>query len=158
LRFLWPPVGSASIYGAYFVAVLAWLVSLAPLKIRTQSRAKYWMLFGLLVATLSVVFYGRLLSKYVVADETPENGTQYRVVGSERTATALDLEKQFGNLSDERLLQIAGLTDAAIKEMWTPESVDRTREELFMAILFLWISVNFTSSCFARSTFDARSK
>ena len=158
LRFLWPPIGSTSVYGAYFVALLAWLLSLTPVRMRSQTRAKAWMCVGLMIVTCSMIWYASLLSKYVIAVETPHDGTQYRTIGSARTLAASELERSTANLSDERLLQRAGLTDAAIKQMWTAVSVDRVRLELFLAILLLWSSANFTASCFARATFDPSSR
>jgi len=146
---LWPPLGGIEVYAVGpAVAVVAAFGKL-PSLFRTKGTAKSAAFAGALLALVSLFAYGAFLSKYVVSVETPNNGIQYRTIGSQRTAEAL---RMFPGYSDARILEIAGLNDADIERMWTPSSVRRARIELLVSYMLCLTFINFAAGSQVRAS------
>jgi hypothetical protein len=93
------------------------------------------------LALVSLFTYSYLVEKYVKEVPTPENGLQYRTIGSERTAA---VQRQFPpNISDVDLLRAGGLDDGSIETMWTPSSVLWVRVRLLATYVLCLSFVNF---------------
>jgi len=141
LPFVWPPIGSVDIFAAGIATVVIWAFGMFPRRLRSKKSARRWAGFSLALALVSFLFYAHFLAEYVVRVETPRNGSQFRTVGSEKSTKALH---DFPGESDGRLLEIAGLNDSDIEEMWTPSSVRRARFELFSSYLITLCMINLS--------------
>jgi hypothetical protein len=91
-------------------------------------------MWGLSISFLALFLYGYFLLAYVKGVPTPEDGMQYRTVGSERTPQAMLCRP---NRSDEDLLRCGGLKDGDIETLWTVSSVRTARLELFISYVVL---------------------
>jgi len=146
---LWPPIGSVVEYASGIATVFVGLIgSLSKLSRRSPD-----MVFkaAVLAAFLALFAYGFLLSTYVKGVETPNNGTQYRTVGTERTGLAKVCYPNESNPSDEELLKCGGLNDGDIERMWTPSSVRWVRFDLFLSYVALLGSLNLAIAAAPRS-------
>jgi hypothetical protein len=112
----------------------------------TKAKIGYYRAIALIVVLLSGSIYSYLLISYVKGVETPDNGIQYRTVGSERSERTKGL---LPGALDAEILKIAGLADSDIEKMWTPASVERVRFELFISYLVALLSLNFLTSSMA---------
>jgi hypothetical protein len=149
VHLVWPPLGSIEAFAAGLAMALTALFGRIPRLFRTKGGAKKAVVVAVLVAVVSLVAYCALLSKYVVKIETPNSGTQYRSIGSEVTPKARHM---FPDEPPERILEIAGLDDADIEQMWTPSSVHRARLELFVSYLLCLAAINFAAASYARAS------
>jgi hypothetical protein len=140
LPIIWPPLGSIEFFAASSATILVWVFGeKVPSLITTQAKRKAYAFASLILAVLSLLGYVILLSRFVPKVDTPFDGVQYRSIGYERTAAA---KKLFPESSDEEILKEAGMTDADIKQMWTPESVDNIRILLFCSYATLLATLN----------------
>jgi hypothetical protein len=147
--FVWPPLGSLETYAAVLATAIIAAIGMVPGMVATKARAKRQFIVMVFVSAVSLICYGSFLATRVVGVETPENGKQYRTVGKVRT----DLARQkFDGAPNELILKRAGLTDDAIKRMWTPDSVDNARIELFIWYLLTMGSINYALGAFARAS------
>jgi hypothetical protein len=137
--FVWPPIGSIVKYAAGFAAVLVGLLGKLPSRSRTGDARNRWFNGALFVSVASLFIYAYFLSVYVQGVHTPENGMQYRVIGSERTSQSTLCRP---NKSDEDLLKCGGLEDGDIETLWTVSSVRKARLELFMSYVVLLGALN----------------
>lgn len=137
---LWPPLGSINFYASALATALIASVGFYPIRSIEKGVWKRRAVFGLIVCVVSLLAYAYFLSTFVKAIETPNNGTQYRTVGSQRTEMALN---RFPGATDGQLLRVAGLNDDDIEKMWTPSSVTWARLKLFLSYLFGLTSINF---------------
>src|SRR5271155_99899 len=118
--FLWPPLGSLETYGAELATVLVGLFSLLPLMLENKQQAKLALKTAIAMAFVVFLIYTFLVGRYVISEETPNNGVQTRSVGFrvEPRIRALYPDK-----TDSELLRIGGLEDWQIQKVWTPDSV-----------------------------------
>jgi hypothetical protein len=137
---IWPPLGGIEKYAASAALIFIAVAGLLPSIVTKRITAKICMCGSIVVCLAALTVYACLISKYVVSVETPNNGTQYRTIGSQRTAEAI---RMFPGESDQRILQIAGLNDGDIEKMWTPSSVRTARVELFLAYVLTLCALNF---------------
>jgi hypothetical protein len=152
---IWPPLGSIETYAAVAAAAIIAAFGALPMFFRTKSQARLTAAISIGLAFSSLFPYGYFLSRYVKRVETLRDGIQYRTIGSQRSAEAL---QKLPGKSDEEILEIAGLTDGDIERMWTPESVEQVHLELFVSYLACFALVNFAIGAFARGSPDTDSK
>ncbi len=146
---MWPPIGSLAIYGASSAAALTGAFGKLPSIFETKATAKKAALCAFAIALFALIAYGFLLSKFVKGVETPNNGVQYRTIGSQRTIEALQI---FPGQSDEEILEKAGLNEGDIERMWTPSSVEHAQFGLFISYLVLLGSFNFAVGSYSRAS------
>jgi hypothetical protein len=144
---IWPPLGGLEIYAAGLAVALIGILGALPSAFRTKAVAKKWIGYMVVLAFASLISYGYLFSKYVIRVDTPNNGTQYRTIGSERTALG---SQAFPTESPEKILEGIRLEDADIKRVWTPSSVDHARFELFISYVASLGFINFLIGAFTR--------
>jgi hypothetical protein len=153
LHVVWPPLGSIEVYAATSaVAIIAALGALPGL-FGAPTSAKKWATGGILAALLPLGCYAFLLTKYVKAVETPNNGTQYRTIGGQLTPLAL---KTYPGESPEGILAKNGLTDGDIERMWTPTSVECARLELFLSYVLTLGLFNFARGSLAKAAIRSK--
>lgn len=149
---VWPPLGSIETYAAPLAATIIAVFGILPSFFNSNAATKKWMRIGvpfaICVAIISLFAYVCFLLTYVKGVETPNNGTQYRTVGSQRTTIA---QQRFSRESDAKVLEIVGLTDGDIEKMWTSDSVREARLELFVSYLVGLMSINFVLGSLART-------
>lgn len=145
---LLPPLGSIETYAADVAAPVVAAFGLLPMFFGTKAVAKRNAWAGAFLALGCLILYGVFLASFVQGVDTPKDGRQFRTIGGERTEEA---NTRFPNAPPEEILRKAGLTDAAIERMWTPESVDRARIELFVSYLFALGSANYTFGSMRRA-------
>jgi uncharacterized membrane protein len=142
--YVWPPLGSFETFAAPTATAVIAIVGALPSFFKQFDTWRKWRGNGLGMSVILVIvalfFYVLLLLSYVKGVETPNNGTQYRTVGSQRTQKAQDL---FHDQSDEKILEQAGLSDGDIEEMWTSSSVREARLQLFSSYLVALMALNF---------------
>jgi Na+/melibiose symporter-like transporter len=147
MHILWPPIGSIETFASGVAAALIAVFGMLPALLRRESCQKWWLGLGVVIAIISVIAYAYFLSTYVKEVDTPNDGPQYRTVGSVRTGKA---KQMFTDRSDGQILKIAGLTDGDIENMWTPSSVRDARIKLFFSYLFVLGAINFVLGSLAR--------
>jgi hypothetical protein len=147
--FLLPPLGSIETYAAGIAAPLVAAFGLLPMFLRTKATAKLHARIGALLALGGLILYGVFLIASVQGVDTPKDGRQFRTIGSERTTEA---NSMFPDASNEEILRKAGLTDAAIERMWTPNSVRRARIEVFISYLSALALANYTFGSMKRAS------
>lgn len=148
IPFFLPPLGSIEAYAAGIAAPLVAAFGLLPMLLGAKATAKWHARGGAFLALGCLILYGVFLITNVQGVDTPKDGRQFRTIGSERTDEA---NRMFPNASNEEILRKAGLTDAAIERMWTPESVRRARIELFVSYLVALASANYTFGSMKRA-------
>jgi hypothetical protein len=153
-QLIWPPLGGIEVYAAGLAVVVIAVFGKLPSLFKIENHVKKWMGIGILAAVVSLSTYVFLLSRYVKGVETPDNGIQYRTIGSQRSAEA---EQKFAQLSDQEIMQIAGLTDGDIERMWTPSSVANVKFELFFSYVFALGSINFVLGALALESAKSKS-
>jgi membrane protein implicated in regulation of membrane protease activity len=137
---LWPPIGGVEIYAAPLATALVAVFGAIPAWSKGKAATRIWLAVSIFLVLLSLIAYVYLLSTFVKEIETPDNGTQYRTIGSQRTAKAIRL---FPDKSDGQILKIAGLEEDDIENMWTISSIREVRSELFFSYLLGLCSINF---------------
>jgi hypothetical protein len=154
LPVVWPPLGSIETYAAPLAATIIAVFGILPSVFNNNAATKKWMRIGvplaICLAIISLFAYVCFLLTYVKGVETPNNGTQYRTVGSQRTVIAQ--HPPYSHESDAQILEIVGLTDGDIEKMWTPSSVREARLELFVTYLVGLMSINFVMGSLARTS------
>lgn len=131
---LWPPLGPLDKYGiapaTAIIAVIGWAL---PGRFKTKAAQEWGLNVSIGLAILAFFVYVFMLTKYVTSVETPNNGTQFRSIGTQRSAEIL---KKFPEKSDEELLEIVGLEEKDIRRIWDSGSVTRARTGLFISYFF----------------------
>jgi hypothetical protein len=147
---IWPPVGSLVIYAVPLASIVIGLVGWVLPKQFSKNVNVKLRTASVCLALVSLFAYSYLVLKYVKEVDTPENGAQYRTIGSERTAA---VQKQFPpTTSDVDLLKMGGLDDGSIETMWTPSSVLWVRLRLLVTYVLCLSSVNFAVGTFGGTT------
>ena len=130
----WPPLGPFDSYGiAPATAIIAMIGWVLPGRFKTKAAQEWALYLSMGLAILAFLAYVIMFMAYVRAVETPNNGTQFRSIGTQRTD---EIVKKFPEKSDEELLEIVGLEEKGIRRVWNSGSVTLARSGLFISYFF----------------------
>jgi low affinity Fe/Cu permease len=130
----WPPLGPFDNYGiapaTAIIAVIGWAL---PGRFKTKAAQEWALNISIGLAVVAFLVYVYMFMAFVRSVETPSYGTQYRSIGTQRNA---QIVTKFPNMTDEELLEVAGLEEKGIRKIWKSESVTLARSGLFISYFF----------------------
>jgi hypothetical protein len=145
---LWPPVGgSVKVYAVAGITLFVILIGrLAHGVIKNRTIAIRISLLCAVILAASLCWYVHFVSNYVVSVH-PGGDTIYVAIGSERTVEAL---RDWPQLTDQDLVQKAGLYDGSIERMWTKSSVQSVRLNLLFSYALVLSAANVLATALSR--------
>jgi low affinity Fe/Cu permease len=148
----WPPMGPFDNYGiAPATAIIAMIGWALPGRFKTKAAQEWGLYFSIGLAILAFLAYVVTFMACVRSVETPNSGTQFRSIGTQRNA---EIVKKYPDKSDEELLEIVGLEEKGVRRVWNSRSVTLARSELFISYFFTLAFANLAIGLHLRQLSD----
>lgn len=152
-NYLFPMVGddAANLLCLTLTMILAGVGAILPWAIKMNNNKLPMLLSCTVLLIFSMITYFYLTGKYVISIPLP-NGEKIAVsIGSERSRFANDyIKEKCPNCTDADLLMAAGPYENKVHMLWTEDSINTVRLELFGSYAAMLFLLNFIVGVLAK--------